>query len=75
LVTDVPADFRVEFLDNPNNTENICGSKAVGEPPLMLAISIWAAIKQALASAAPGRVPDLSLPATGEEVLRVISDQ
>jgi xanthine dehydrogenase large subunit len=74
-VTDVPADFRVEFLDNPNNTENICGSKAVGEPPLMLAISIWAAIKQALASAAPGRVPDLSLPATGEEVLRVISDQ
>ena len=35
-VTDVPADFRVEFLDNPLNTENICGSKAVGEPPLLV---------------------------------------
>jgi xanthine dehydrogenase large subunit len=68
-VTDVPADFRLEFLDNPNNTENICGSKAVGEPPLLLAISVWAAIKQALASAAPGRAPKLNLPATGEEIL------
>jgi xanthine dehydrogenase large subunit len=73
-VTDVPADFRVEFLDNPNNTENICGSKAVGEPPLILAISVWAAIKQALASATLGRVPQLDLPATGEEVLRRIVD-
>jgi xanthine dehydrogenase large subunit len=73
-VTDVPADFRVEFLDNPLNTENICGSKAVGEPPLMLAVSIWAAIKQALASVAPGRVPQLDLPATGEEVLKRIAE-
>lgn len=68
-VTDVPADFRVEFLDNSSNIENIYGSKAVGEPPLLLAVSVWAAIKQALASAAKGCVPRLSLPATGEEIL------
>ena len=73
-VTDVPADFRVEFLDNPLNTENICGSKAVGEPPLLLAVSVWAAIKQALASVTPGRVPQLDLPATGEEVLKRLTE-
>jgi xanthine dehydrogenase large subunit len=73
-VTDVPADFRVEFLDNPNNTENICGSKAVGEPPLLLAVSVWAAIKQALASVTPGHVPQLDLPATGEEILKRMTE-
>jgi len=73
-VTDVPADFRVEFLDNPSNTENICGSKAVGEPPLLLAVSVWAAIRQALAAAAPGGGPQLNLPATGEEVLRRLTE-
>jgi xanthine dehydrogenase large subunit len=73
-VTDVPADFRIEFLDNPLNAENICGSKAVGEPPLLLAVSVWAAIKQALASATPGTVPRLDLPATNEEVLRRLTE-
>jgi xanthine dehydrogenase large subunit len=68
-VSDVPADFRVAFLDNPDNRENIYGSKAVGEPPLLLAVSVWAAVKHALASAAPGRRPRLDLPATSEEIL------
>src|SRR5205823_4102262 len=35
-VTDVPPVFNVDFLDNPDNTVNIYGSKAVGEPPLLL---------------------------------------
>jgi xanthine dehydrogenase large subunit len=67
--TDVPADFRVNFLDNEHNTENVYGSKAVGEPPLLLAVSVWAAVKQALAWAAPGRRVKLNLPATNEEIL------
>jgi xanthine dehydrogenase large subunit len=62
-VTDVPAVFNVGFLDGPDNRMNVCGSKAVGEPPLLLAVSVWAAVKQALG----GR---LDLPATNEEILR-----
>jgi xanthine dehydrogenase large subunit len=73
-VTDVPANFRVDFLDNPNNIANICGSKAVGEPPLLLAVSVWAAVKQALSSVAPGRAIQLKLPATNEEVLLRLSE-
>lgn len=68
-VTDVPERFRVDFLDNPENTANIYSSKAVGEPPLLLAVSVWAAVKHALASARPGALARLDLPATGEEVL------
>jgi xanthine dehydrogenase large subunit len=73
-VSDVPADFRIAFLDNPNNSENLYANKAVGEPPLLLAVSVWAAVKQALASAAPGRRPRLDLPATNEEILRRLTE-
>ena len=45
------------------------GGKAVGEPPLLLGVSVWAAVKQALASVAQGRRPTLNLPATNEEIL------
>ncbi len=69
-VTDVPGIFNVEFLDNPDNHQNIYGSKAVGEPPLLLGVSVWAAVKHALSFAACERAPELSLPATNEEVLR-----
>src|SRR5207249_10733508 len=72
--TDVPADFRIDFFENPDNRENIYGSKAVGEPPLLLAVSVWAAVKQALASATPGRRPRLDLPATNEEILRRMTE-
>ena len=68
-VTDVPADFRVGFLDNAN-PGNVYGSKAVGEPPFVLGVSVWAAVKDALRTSAPGRGTGLNLPATAEEVLR-----
>jgi xanthine dehydrogenase large subunit len=71
-VTDVPSDFRVAFLDH-DNPGNVSGSKAVGEPPFVLGISVWAAIKDAVRAAAPGRGAGLRLPATGEEVLRHLS--
>jgi xanthine dehydrogenase large subunit len=47
-------------------------SKAVGEPPLMLAIAVWAAAKNALASVSTAAAADLQLPATGEEILRCL---
>jgi xanthine dehydrogenase large subunit len=71
-VTDVPVDFRVAFLDR-ENLGNVAGSKAVGEPPFVLGLSVWAAVNDALRTAAPGRSIGLRLPATGEEVLRVLS--
>jgi xanthine dehydrogenase large subunit len=67
-VTDVPEDFRVAFYQEGENSLNVYGSKAVGEPPLLLGVSVWAAIKQALSSEAEGRAP-LRLPATNEEIL------
>jgi xanthine dehydrogenase large subunit len=68
-VTDVPPVFNVDFLDHPENPLNLYGSKAVGEPPLLLGVSVWAAVKHALSFAAGGRIPRLNLPATNEEVL------
>ena len=69
--SDVPADFRVELFEPGRNCEpTIHRSKAVGEPPLLLAISVFSAITDALASLAPGRVPPLDAPATPEAILR-----
>jgi len=72
-IADVPAEFNVELLDNtPNEEATVFRSKAVGEPPLMLAISAFAAIRDAIGSLADYTVfPKLNSPATPEEVLRV----
>src|SRR5581483_3386831 len=52
--SDVPADFRVALHDSGGNREDaIYRSKAVGEPPLMLAISVFSAITDAIASLKP----------------------
>ncbi|HET9385756.1 MAG TPA: xanthine dehydrogenase molybdopterin binding subunit [Gemmatimonadales bacterium] len=69
--SDVPADFRVALFANTNREETIYSSKAVGEPPLMLAISVFAAIADALHSLDPSKplVP-LDAPATPEAILR-----
>jgi xanthine dehydrogenase large subunit len=68
--SDVPVDFRVRLLANAANREDtIYRSKAVGEPPLMLALSVFHALRDAIAS--PERpLPDLRAPATPEAVLR-----
>jgi xanthine dehydrogenase large subunit len=68
-VTDLPPIFNIAFLD-AENPVNLYGSKAVGEPPLLLAVCVWTAVKHALGLAAGGRIPPLNLPATNEEVLR-----
>ena len=70
---DVPAHFKVDLWPEPNREDNVGGSKAVGEPPFMLGISVWEAIRDAVASCAPtgARVP-LTAPATPENVLRAL---
>jgi xanthine dehydrogenase large subunit len=70
--SDVPADFRVALFNNSNREETIYHSKAVGEPPLMLAISVFSAIADALHSLAPGRSVPLDAPATPESILRAV---
>jgi len=72
-ISDIPEQFNVSLLkDSPNEAATVFHSKAVGEPPLMLAISVFAAIRDAIASVADYAVfPPLNAPATPEEVLRV----
>ncbi|HVT27013.1 MAG TPA: molybdopterin cofactor-binding domain-containing protein, partial [Lacipirellulaceae bacterium] len=72
-ITDVPEVFNVATFDNHDNIRNVYRSKAVGEPPLMLAIAVWAAAKNALAYVGPSAARELRLPATGEEMLRCLS--
>jgi xanthine dehydrogenase large subunit len=69
---DVPEDFRVSFFENENREDTIWRSKAVGEPPLMLAISVFAAIADAIHSVAPGSQVPLDAPATPEAILLAV---
>ncbi len=71
--SDVPTDFRVAlYQSNGNQEATIYRSKAVGEPPLMLALSVWAAVFDAIASLKPRFIPSLPLPATPEAILRAV---
>ena len=73
-IGDTPAHFNVALFDRPNAEDSIYHSKAVGEPPFMLAISVWCAIKDAIASLADYKIdPDLPAPATPEKVLMAIN--
>jgi xanthine dehydrogenase large subunit len=68
---DVPAHFKVALWPEANREDNVHGSKAVGEPPFMLAISVYEALRDAVAQA--GGDPLLvNAPATAEEVLRAL---
>ena len=70
---DIPEHFQIDLWPEPNREDNVFGSKAVGEPPFMLAISVYEAIKDAVAAACgpgkPGRCIRLTAPATAENVL------
>ena len=75
-ITDTPLQFNVElFPSSPNPSATIYHSKGVGEPPLMLAISVWSAIRDAVSSLTGYRFsPRLDTPATPERVLWAIQD-
>jgi xanthine dehydrogenase large subunit len=67
---DVPAHFKVALWPEPNREDNVFGSKAVGEPPFMLAISVYEALRHAIAHTRAGAEPvQLTAPATAENVL------
>jgi xanthine dehydrogenase large subunit len=70
--SDVPADFRVSLHGGANREATIYRSKAVGEPPLMLAISVFAAIADAIHCLAPETSVPLDAPATPEAILRAV---
>ena len=70
---DLPKQWSVKLFDRKNEEQTIYNSKAVGEPPFMLAASVWCAINNAVASLADYKVnPDLTMPATSEAVLKAV---
>jgi xanthine dehydrogenase molybdopterin-binding subunit B len=67
-ISDAPEDFRVALLKHATQARTIHGSKAVGEPPLMLAISVREALRDAVAAFGKTGDFDLPSPCTGEAV-------
>ncbi|MCA3589285.1 MAG: xanthine dehydrogenase molybdopterin binding subunit [Methylocystis sp.] len=72
VASDIPADFRVALWDGYNSRETIYASKAVGEPPVMLAIAVFSALADACEAAVKGAGVRLHAPATPEAVLRAV---
>ncbi|MDG4647249.1 xanthine dehydrogenase molybdopterin binding subunit [Roseibacterium sp. SDUM158017] len=70
--SDRPREFDVQLWDGENREETIYRSKAVGEPPFMLGISVFSALGQACAACGP-HFPDLRAPATPEAVLAAVN--
>ncbi|MCM1013781.1 xanthine dehydrogenase molybdopterin binding subunit [Brevibacterium sp. XM4083] len=67
--SEMPEVFNVALLEKAHEEGAVYGSKAVGEPPLMLAFSVREALREAVgAFGAPGTVVELASPATPEAV-------
>jgi len=75
-IADTPIDFRTHLVENRSNPEQtVYNSKAVGEPPFMLSMSVWSALRDAVASVSDHQyVPHLDTPATPERVLWAVQD-
>lgn len=73
-VQDTPRVFNIKLLENDENYANVRGTKAVGEPPLLLALSAWGAVNNALTYLPrySKTYPQIRIPATNENVLRAI---
>lgn len=76
-IQDTPRVFNVSLLENLGNNKNIRGTKAVGEPPLLLAIGVWTAISDAISQLPhyESDYPDLQIPATSEVCLRAMQPE
>ena len=70
-ISDRPDIFNVALWNAPNPEQTIYRSKAVGEPPLMLGISVLMALSDALLSCGKS-YPALDAPATAEQILMSI---
>ena len=68
---DLPPRWNIELWPEANREDNVHGSKAVGEPPFMLAISVYEALRDAVAQAG-GDPEAMNAPGTAEEVLRAL---
>ncbi|MDX3899753.1 MAG: xanthine dehydrogenase molybdopterin binding subunit [Sphingobium sp.] len=73
--SDRPVHMTITLWDGENVEPTINRSKAVGEPPFMLAISVFSALTQAVAAGAPDKraLPPLDAPATPERILRAVA--
>jgi xanthine dehydrogenase large subunit len=73
---DVPPIFNARILQNaPNREETVFRSKAVGEPPLMLAMSVWLAVRDAISSLSDYRLaPVIDAPTTPDRVLAAVDE-
>lgn len=73
-VQDTPRIYNIELLENEENYANVRGTKAVGEPPLLLALSAWTAVNNALTYLPhyQAEYPSIRIPATSENVLRAM---
>jgi xanthine dehydrogenase large subunit len=83
---DVPKHFKVALWPDPNPEDNVFGSKAVGEPPFMLALSVFEALRDAIAQARAlasdgakaannaTKPVRLAAPATPENVLKALEE-
>lgn len=76
-IQDTPRVFNVNLLQNEENYANVRGTKAVGEPPLLLALSVWGGVNNALTylDNYKDAYPQIKIPATSEECLRAIYPQ
>ncbi len=71
--SDRPDVMNIELFANKNPEATVYRSKAVGEPPFMLAISVHSALAHAISGlGGAGYWPELNAPATAEEVLRCL---
>ena len=74
-VNDMPEKFNIKIFKNINKENVVNKSKTTGEPPLMLGMSVFFAIKDAIASVGNYKiVPNLNAPATPEAILLSIND-
>jgi xanthine dehydrogenase large subunit len=72
-IGDTPEIFNVDLYPRANDEDSIYHSKAVGEPPFMLAISVWCALKDAISSITDYQIdPVLQPPATPEKVYNAV---
>jgi xanthine dehydrogenase large subunit len=73
--SEMPPDFRVDLLDKAHEDGAVYGSKAVGEPPLMLAFAVRESLRQAAAAFGPaGTSVDLGCPSTPEAVYWAVEE-
>ncbi len=72
-IGDAPAELHVALLEQATQASVVYGSKAVGEPPLMLALSVREAIREAIGAFGDGSLPvELPSPATHEAIFLAI---